>query len=67
MTIECNHKLRFCKDCGLVWCEKCGSNWHPIKTYWYTSYPEYLTKHMQIDLPCKPIEIIVNVCNHKRE
>ena len=35
----CNHVLKHCKICDVVYCEKCGKEWKTQSYTWY-SYPQ---------------------------
>lgn len=40
----CEHELKFCKECEIVYCEKCEDQWGYIQeTFSQTTYPVFVT------------------------
>ena len=38
---ECEHNLKFCPKCDVVYCTKCKREWGGHSCNWYLSYPWY--------------------------
>jgi len=39
---DCDHDLKYCGKCDVVWCRKCKKEWNthsPYYPYWYNTYP----------------------------
>jgi hypothetical protein len=34
--IECDHNLKYCSKCDVVYCTKCSKEWGGHKYYWYS-------------------------------
>ena len=58
---HCHHKLNFCEQCNIAYCEKCGKEWRSRPYYYYPYYSGSYTVNVG---ETYPTDGITGVHNH---
>lgn len=63
---HCEHDLKYCGHCDIVYCTKCKKEWGK-QYYWYYSYPYYCKWDTYTTTPQTTYISGDTSCKHKEE
>ena len=61
---HCEHELKYCGKCDVVWCAKCDREWGGHVHNWIYSYPYYTTTPYYTGTPIYTTDDPITICGN---